>query len=1037
MLRFFLIKPNPAAAGWWNDMWQYRQAINISSHTTTESNVYIITTVNIGSTTKAQTDGGDFRFVTQTGSPLSYYISAGVGTTNITFHVQFSSFPSGAQTIYVYYGNSSVTNGFSTADFATEASNYIIGSLSVEEAGGGPIAYWKFDEGSGTIAYNSNGINNEIFANGSSAPTWVSENQCISGRCLSFDGNDYLYATYNPIFDINQNGFTYTTWIKGNNFSNSYNMFMGHHLPYFNVNSSNKLHLSMSAAGSQRSVYGNTTLNTGTWYFVAATYDSSGYMKVYLNGKLDGTAGPYLTATNYTYNMFIGKWTNDNSYMFNGLIDEVKIYSYARTAAQIKLDYNSRGSSKGSSVNLGVQSNTIPSPSSSLVAYWKFNENIGTSVFDSSINKTNGYLAGTTKPTWTTGKYNSGIAFSGVNDSVVIPYRPNFRNAVTVSIWIKRTTGYNQLTDVMFLSPPNAWYFYDSYNSGTIRGDVYIDGIRRAGITVPVPFDGNWYHIAYTYDSATHFTKMYKNGILYSSVELTGLANYLIDSATGNISNIGLNNSGRGMILDEPRVYNRALTIDEIKLDYNQKSATTFGTSIQTIGNTTTNLDYCIPGDTSYCADPIAEWKMDEKTGTTIKDTSGNNNTGTFGTGNSSPTWTTGKIGAGLNFNATNSSYVSGPLDGTGLTDFSYNFWFKTNTVSGNAGILQWAPTLSSGSPMVYVNRSGSDINIYNSGAYSSSIPISPNTWYHFSSVYSAGTTTTTIYINGISKVTFGRQLTYYNNGTNFYLGNGYNGFFNGQIDHVKIYNYARTPAQIAYDYNRGEPVGWWKFDECQGNVAKDSSGIGNTGIISIGASGTQNSLGTCQVGTSAAWTNGATGKFNSSLSFDGNDDYVNIPNSTIFNLADNDYSINLWFKASTNMTDNPGMIIQRYTGGAPGAGYWIAIQSNKVYFENRADGGDHLSITSNSSYNDNLWHQVTITVNILLKTAKMYIDGNYVKSDTYTGNLLNNNANLTFGGQNTNYSFSGQIDDVRIYNYALTSEQIKTIYNGGSVSFN
>jgi hypothetical protein len=135
-------------------------------------------------------------------------------------------------------------------------------------------------------------------------------------------------------------------------------------------------------------------------------------------------------------------------------------------------------------------------------------------------------------------------------------------------------------------------------------------------------------------------------------------------------------------------------------------------------------------------------------------------------------------------------------------------------------------------------------------------------------------------------------------------------------------------------------------------------------------------------------------------------------------------------------MTDNPGMILQRYTGGAPGAGYWIAIQSNKVYFENRADGGDHLSITSNSSYNDHLWHQVIITVDTITKSGKMYIDGNYIKSDTYSGNILNNNANMTLGGQGSNYSFNGQIDDVRIYNYALTDEQIKQVYNGGAINF-
>src|SRR5690606_26203607 len=94
-----------------------------------------------------------------------------------------------------------------------------------------------------------------------------------------------------------------------------------------------------------------------------------------------------------------------------------------------------------------------------------------------------------------------------------------------------------------------------------------------------------------------------------------------------------------------------------------------------------------------------------------------------------------------------------------------------------------------------------------------------------------------------------------------------------GQIDHVKIYDYARTPAQIAYDYNRGKPLAHWRFDECEGAVAHDSSGNEHHGTINIGATGTQSTAGTCQ--TSGAWANGKDGKFSGSLNFDGEDDWV------------------------------------------------------------------------------------------------------------------------------------------------------------------
>jgi len=59
-----------------------------------------------------------------------------------------------------------------------------------------------------------------------------------------------------------------------------------------------------------------------------------------------------------------------------------------------------------------------------------------------------------------------------------------------------------------------------------------------------------------------------------------------------------------------------------------------------TLKNQTINYDYCIPGSSDYCGAPVAEWKMDEGTGTSANDTSGNSNTGSFGAGSAAPTWT-------------------------------------------------------------------------------------------------------------------------------------------------------------------------------------------------------------------------------------------------------------------------------------------------------------------------------------------------------------------------------------------------------------
>ena len=686
-----------------------------------------------------------------------------------------------------------------------------------------PVGYWKFDEGSGTTAYNNGtqGLSlNGNFATGGSAPTWSNDSK--SKKALSFNGSQFLSVPNNPALVINQEGFTYTAWIKANNFNDAFNMIMGRWLPYFNLSqTTGRLHLSMQAAGGQRSAYGNTNLNTNQWYHVAATYDRNGYIKVFLNGKLDGIGGPFLGPTDSGSNLYIGQWDASNVYRFNGLIDEVKVFNYA-------------------------------------------------------------------------------------------------------------------------------------------------------------------------------------------------------------------------------------LSEDEIKQDYNQSSSTNFGVSTQTIGATTTSLEYCIPGDTSLCNPPVGEWSLNEGTGTVVKDTSGNNNNGTwYGPSNH---WTQGKIGQGGNF-VSGGNYIAagtGPSLNFGTGDFSVEFWLKyrgstviNNTYGGlvskdngsatNPGFTSAISTYgSSGSNygIIFSTTNGAwgTGNVEHTNAYNL------NTWYHVVGVRKG--TTFTIYQNG--KYGTSRDVA----GINVDVNNAFDlkisttnwGTPDSVIDQVKVYNYARTPAQIAYSYNKGAPVGWWKFDECQGNTVYDWSDNKNNGTITIGGSGSQTSLGTCQIGTSAAWTNGTSGKFNSSLNFDGTDDYVLVgdPANGSLDFGTNSFSYGLWvyvpqsagaydmalYKGASSV-GNPGYEFELGTGA------WVA---------NVADSDSNVGVSFGNEVL-NQWVHLMAVVDKEKNLLKGYKNGVLVGSSSLTGIDSVSTGNSLYLGQNS-YRFSGKLDDVRIYSYALTSEQVKNIYNNGAINF-
>jgi len=973
-------------------------------------------------------NGSDWQYGA-TSAQASYY------QTNYSYSQSFTSGSSREVRFGVFAGNGGLS------EMQQKGANYggLNSSSSTEEVGGGPIAYWKFDEGIGTTALNSA---NSSYTSSITGATWQTEDQCLSGKCLYFNGSSYVNTNFGINRDISINPISVSMWVKptsaGNYMFLSPNQGTNQRFYFSTYNGKWDMGIQNSGWGGSGSI--NVDLNKWSHIEIVTT-GSVAYM--YVNGKI--TSQKNYTSFTFPENLYIGIHGSSGAYGWVGYIDDVKIYPYARSAAQIKQDYNSRGSLNGSSVNLGVQSSTAPDLNSKLVSYYKFDEGSGTTVYDSTTNQNNGtFGTGTSAPTWTNNsKFNKALSFNGSSNYLSTPRIPNITsNQITISAWINP----NSISGTQEISnqgqwdggPWTGWRF--QLNSGHISfklGD---------GTSTPYTYSAgsistnNWQQVVGVWDGS--YIYIYING-----KEAGKSAKSFTYSGNNSTHWIG-KYPGTGYffngLIDEVKIYNTALTPDEIKQDYNAGAATQFGATNQTIGGTTTSLEYCIPGDTSYCANPIAEWKMDEKTGTTTKDISGNNNNGTI----TGATWTSGKIGAGLNFSG--SSQYTTIEDNTSLkptTTITTEAWFNTTNsstlyqriLSKTSGggyqlsINENSACSSSNSLCFLVNINGT----YYSATYPSS-NLSNNTWYHVAGSYDGTTVrlflngsnigTTAIISNTITQNTAKLCIGSESASTNCYSESG---FFSGKIDHVKIYNYARTPAQIAYDYNKGAPVGWWKLDDCQGLTAFDSSGLGNNAAISIGPSGTQNSAGTCQIGTSAAWTNGAIGKYNSSLNFDGTDDYISIGRQNVLNLipGTDTFTVSGWFK-----TTNQG-IIYSFGGSTSIRQIQIDIATGGwAEFYAGQTGGNQLKY--NGNYANGQWHNIIGVATTT--TMYLYVDGTLKGSQSVgTGTDATYGAEIGSRTGGTGYLMNGQIDDVRIYNYPLTSEQVKTVYNNGAVNFN
>jgi YD repeat-containing protein len=210
--------------------------------------------------------------------------------------------------------------------------------------------------------------------------------------------------------------------------------------------------------------------------------------------------------------------------------------------------------------------------------------------------------------------------------------------------------------------------------------------------------------------------------------------------------------------------------------------------------------------------------------------------------------------------------------------------------------------------------------------------------------------------------------------------------------------------------------VGYWAFDAGSGTTAVDSSGNGNTGTLVNGPT----------------WS---AGRLNQGLSFDGLSAYVNVPHTTALNAYP--LTVAVWIK--TNTTTGVRGIVNKYVAGSTN-GYQVFLNNGTLCAWYLRDATNFVydgtaCTLSIPGYADNQWHQVVFVVDGA--GGRLYVDGLQKATLGWTG---------TTGAPNTtqpvhigDYAgapgglFSGLIDDVRIYNRALSSTEISNFYGSFS----
>ena len=222
----------------------------------------------------------------------------------------------------------------------------LVGTSAAQNIDPSLVGCWKFDEGSGTIAYDSSGNGNDgtlVLAGSAISSAWVSGKY---RSALSFDGvDDYVNLTNQPPIT---NGFTFSAWVKRNGDSPSCQVIFNNHQFFLrtmpeNENSNNPFEafVNLSDGSVEPRAQSNVASTIGQWFFVTVTWDKT-TLKIYVNGELNGssTRSGELTSTTVEARIGRGEQTNVNANPFNGLIDEVALFDVALEAEDIEAIMN-------------------------------------------------------------------------------------------------------------------------------------------------------------------------------------------------------------------------------------------------------------------------------------------------------------------------------------------------------------------------------------------------------------------------------------------------------------------------------------------------------------------------------------------------------------------------------------------------------------------------------------------------------------------------------------------------------------------------
>ncbi len=681
-----------------------------------------------------------------------------------------------------------------------------------------------------------------------------------------------------------------------------------------------------------------------------------------------------------------------------------------------------------------------------LTGYWSFNDGSGSVATDSSGKGNHGTLgAGMTSADWVNGKRGLALDFDGGStDNVLLSISTSTLTSATgtIAFWVKTGANFTDLAMLFHGTPTSGANGVGTENeihlnfTSSEQLQFFIEGgSSDVNMTSTNSYsDGKWHYVVATWnraDVAIDDAIVYVDGV--EIMRAVHNANSFTPSLTTYIGRP--NGSSRFFTgqMDEVRIYNRALSPSEVDILYRS-----------TAGKQN------FPVNDRLTSGLIGNWTFNDPDITTndITDVTGNGNRGGFIGSATSSAKMIGKIGQALAFNGTSNYVRINDASSLDVTNITVSVWAKkrgdhpdwavlvgrqagTGTgdlftiyyVNGASERYGWSVRTAGGDDSITGSASTGDVGI----------------WVNIVGTYNG--TTIRLYRNGVemnSKVhTFGGDMI--SEITSVTLGAGFNGagadvgiseFTNASLDEARVYNRALSASEVKQLYLLGTAtvntsqnsripsglVGYWSLNgpDITANDITDVSGNSNRGGLFAGATSTATVIGKVGQGF---YLNDAP--------------YIKVADSTSLDFGDS-FSYALWLKRDRTGVSPYEILVSK---GANSPVLSITGTGDTAEVRDRLSLCKHSGAcvaTSTIKILDSEWHHIALTKSGA--TTKLYIDAVDRTGTVTDATMESNSSALHIGAESpvAGEEFKGTIDEIRVYNRAITPAEVFQLYRAG-----